>query len=189
MNKKEIRNLYKSKRLVLSADDLEMRSERICENVLANFQLEGKVCSLFLPIKRQKEINTYLLLDKGISIGAHMILPKCEENHTLKHFLFEHHNQLQTNSLGIPEPQSGKLVSSKNIDIVFVPLLALDRNGNRVGYGKGYYDRFLKRCKPSCTFIGLHLFEDFEDIQDIELTDVPLHYCVTPEKIHHFVKE
>jgi 5-formyltetrahydrofolate cyclo-ligase len=117
-----------------------------------------------------------------------MVLPRCQENHTLKHFLFEHQSQLSINHMGIPEPQSGKVVPTKNIDIIFVPLLALDKNGNRVGYGKGYYDRFLKKCRTNCTFIGLHLFEEFVEISDLNITDVPLHYCVTPEQIKRFVQ-
>ena len=189
MNKIEIRKVYKEKRIALSPTELELRSEQICESVLSHFQLEGKVCSIFLPIDRHREINTYLLLEKGCAIGAKMALPRCEENHTLKHFLFEHHSQLSLNSMGIPEPQSGKVVPTKHIDIIFVPLMAIDKTGNRVGYGKGYYDRFLKKCRPNSTFIGLHLFEEFVEISDLDSTDVPLHYCVTPEQIQRFVKE
>jgi 5-formyltetrahydrofolate cyclo-ligase len=186
MTKAELRNQYKQKRLELSASELEHLSEKICELAFTRFHLEGKVCSLFLPIERQKEINTYLLLEKGLAIGAQIILPRCEDNFTLKHFLFESHSQLKTNALGIPEPQNAKLIPAKSIDIVFVPLLAIDRKGHRVGYGKGYYDRFLKKCRPDCLFIGLHLFDEFVEIFDLDMTDIPLHYCITPEGIHRF---
>jgi 5-formyltetrahydrofolate cyclo-ligase len=188
MIKSEVRKLFKQKRQELGIQELEYLSEQICTNVLSNFQLEGKTCSLFLPIERHKEINTYLLLEKGVAIGAKMVIPRCEENLRLKHFLFEHQKQLKTNALGIPEPHSGKLIPTKQIDIVFVPLLAIDSNGQRVGYGKGYYDRFLKKCRPDCLFIGLHLFDEQIEISDFEDTDVPLHYCVGPTKIERFAK-
>jgi 5-formyltetrahydrofolate cyclo-ligase len=188
MTKSELRKTYKQKRLELTAKELEFRSERICEHVFSHFQLEGKICSLFLPIERQREINTYLILEKGTTIGAQLALPRCEENHKLKHFLFEHHRQLKTNSLGIPEPQSGKLVPIKNIDVVFVPLLAIDNAGHRVGYGKGYYDRFLNKCRPDCLFIGLHLFDEFAEIEDLDATDMPVHFCITPEKLYRFAR-
>jgi len=188
MTKSELRKLFKEKRLALSASELDHRSELICESVFSNFQLEGKTCSIFLPIERHKEINTYLILEKGLTIGARMALPKCEENLTLKHILFEHQSQLKLSALGIPEPQSGKPVPTKNIDIVFVPLLTLDKDGHRIGYGKGYYDRFLKKCRPDCLFLGLHLFEELSDISDIESTDIPLHFVVTPEKIIRFAR-
>lgn len=187
MTKSELRSLFKQKRLELSASELEHLSERICRLLFSHFQLEGKVCSLFLPIERQKEINTYLILEKGISIGTQILLPRCENNFKLKHILFEHHRQLKTNVLGIPEPQNGKQIPTKKIDVVFVPLLAIDKQGHRVGYGKGYYDRFLKKCRPDCIFIGLHLFEEFPVISDLEKTDIPLHYCITPESVHRFV--
>ena len=186
MTKAELRKEYKHKRLELSAKELELLSENICDRVFSQFQLEGKVCSLFLPIERNKEINTYLILEKGISIGAQILLPRCEENNRMKHIQFEHHSQLKTNVLGIPEPQSGKQIPTKSIDVVFVPLLAIDSGGHRVGYGKGYYDRFLKKCRPDCLFIGLHLFEEFDEISDVERTDIPLHYCITPNQIHRF---
>jgi 5-formyltetrahydrofolate cyclo-ligase len=186
MTKTELRNLFKQKRLELSASELERLSERICDFVFTQFQLEGKVCSLFLPIERQKEINTYLILEKGLSIGTQIVLPRCEYNFKLKHIHFEHRSQLKTNQLGIPEPQNGKQIPTKAIDIVFVPLLAIDSKGYRVGYGKGYYDRFLKKCRPDCIFIGLHLFEEFSIISDLEKTDTPLHFCITPESVHRF---
>jgi 5-formyltetrahydrofolate cyclo-ligase len=189
MTKAELRLKYKQLRRKLTASALQLRSEHICEQVFTHFQLEGKVCSLFLPIERQVEINTYLLLEKGRAISAKMTLPRCESNFTLKHVYFEHHSQLKTNPLGIPEPQHGKVTPIKMIDVVFVPLLAIDIYGNRVGYGKGYYDRFLKKCRPDCVFIGLHLFEDFEVISDIDSRDIPLHFCVTPKNLHRFERK
>jgi 5-formyltetrahydrofolate cyclo-ligase len=187
MTKQELRTIYKTKRLELSSNALEERSQLICESVFKNFQLEGKQISLFLPIERQKEINTYKILEKGIAIGTNIALPKMDEDErNLKHFQFENHTQLKTNNWGIPEPQFGKLVKNKDLDYVFVPLLTLDSKGHRVGYGKGFYDRFLKKCRPDCIFIGLHLFNDVNEISDLDSHDIPLHFCVTPEKIMRF---
>ena len=154
MTKQELRVLYKTRRLELSSNDLEERSQLICETVFKNFQLEGKQISLFLPIERQKELNTYKILEKGIAIGTNIALPKMDtDENNLKHYQFENHSQLKTNNWGIPEPQTGKLIKNKDLDYVFVPLLTLDSKGHRVGYGKGFYDRFLKKCRPDCIFI------------------------------------
>ena len=70
--------------------------------------------------------------------------------------------------------------------MVFVPLLAFDTQGNRVGYGKGFYDTFLTNCKPETIIIGLSFFEAEAAIEDIFESDVPLNYCVTPEKVYKF---
>jgi len=77
-------------------------------------------------------------------------------------------------------------VDEEKIQVVFIPLLAFDLLGNRVGYGKGYYDTFLKNCNDSILKIGLSLFEAEKEIIDIHENDVPLNFCVTPEQVYEF---
>jgi len=72
------------------------------------------------------------------------------------------------------------------MEVVFIPLLAYDKNGNRVGYGKGFYDKFLAECNPNTIKIGLSFFEPEELISDINTSDVQLNYCVTPNKTFKF---
>jgi 5-formyltetrahydrofolate cyclo-ligase len=69
---------------------------------------------------------------------------------------------------------------------VFIPLLAFDKSGHRVGYGAGYYDRFLSKCKPDCLKVGLSFFEPVDEISDADEFDVKLNHCVTPSKIWTF---
>lgn len=187
MKKQELRNLYKQKRLELTPSELNNRSSQICERLFTNFQLEGKTLSLFLPIERHREINTYEILEKGISIGTRIGIPKSNlANSSMKHYVYESPSQLQLNELGIPEPNSGKIIKDNEFDYVLVPLLAIDSNGHRVGYGKGFYDRFLENCSSKCIKIGIHLFEEFNEIDDISEHDASLDYCITPQNIHRF---
>ena len=72
------------------------------------------------------------------------------------------------------------------IDVVFIPLLCFDKKGNRVGYGGGYYDKFLTKTKSSCLKIGLSFFEPVDFIKGINMNDIPLDMCVTPEKLYNF---
>jgi 5-formyltetrahydrofolate cyclo-ligase len=104
----------------------------------------------------------------------------------MKHILFESEDQLELSSWGIPEPKKGKQVAPDRFEIVFVPLLAADTRGYRVGYGKGFYDRFLKKCAPNCQFVGLHLFGYEDHIDDINSTDMQLHACISPQGIRRF---
>ena len=72
------------------------------------------------------------------------------------------------------------------IDLVLVPLLAFDKNGYRVGYGKGYYDKFLSNCRPDVIKIGLSFFDAVDEIEDIDDYDLPLNFCVTPQRLYDF---
>jgi len=188
MTKQELRTYYLDKRKLFSPGELETASENICHNLFSNYQLEKKKISLFLPIESKREINTYKILEKARSFDAHVALPKTNmQTLEIKHILFESIDQLETSSYGIPEPKKGKVIAAEHFDYVFVPLLAIDTHGNRVGYGKGIYDRFLKKCSPRCKLIGLNHFDVLIDtISEVHRDDIPLHACITPNTIHRF---
>lgn len=187
MTKAELRLHYRTLRLQLSPNEMEERSREIIERLLSQIQLNEKIVSLFLPIERQREINTYILLDRAKNVGATVAVPKSNfQSMEMKHYIFESTTQLEMNDHGIPEPKAGKVIAAERFDIVFVPLLAVDIHGNRVGYGKGFYDRFLNKCKPTCQFIGLHYFDTEDFIEDVLPTDVKLNLLVTPSKIIRF---
>lgn len=187
MTKADLRQKYKEMRLGLSPGEIERLSEIIVEQTLTHFQLSEKTISLFLPIERQREVNTYLLWERAMGVGATVAIPKTNfETMEMRHYLFESTDQLEVNQKGIPEPKKGKVVASDRFDIVFVPLLAVDVKGNRVGYGKGFYDRFLRKCSPGCLFVGLHYFDVENKIDDVLPTDIRLNALVTPTKVLRF---
>ena len=92
----------------------------------------------------------------------------------------------QTNQWGITEPKEGEVLDPQQIDLIFVPLLVCDKEGYRVGYGKGFYDRYLANCREDIVKIGLSYFEPIEKITDTNQFDVPLTYCITPQHIYEF---
>ena len=91
-----------------------------------------------------------------------------------------------TNAYGITEPHNGSVVEPLNIDLAFVPFLVCDTQGYRVGYGKGFYDKYLARCREDMIKIGFSYFDPVEKIEDKNAFDVPLDYCITPEKVYEF---
>ena len=103
----------------------------------------------------------------------------------LTHFLLTDSTALQLNAYGIPEPIEGIEVAVEKLDVVFVPLLAFDHHGNRVGYGQGFYDRFLKQCRPDAIKIGLSFFDPLDSIETNE-NDVRLDMVVTPNQVYNF---
>jgi 5-formyltetrahydrofolate cyclo-ligase len=92
----------------------------------------------------------------------------------------------EENKYGITEPVDGEVIDPQEIDMVLVPLFAFDKNGNRVGYGKGYYDRFLKNCREDVILVGISYFEPVEKIYDTHDYDVPLNFCITPQNLYEF---
>jgi len=187
MLKSDIRTLFKEKRTNLSSYEITRISSQVQTLVMDSFSFKGKYVSLFLPIEKQHEINTYGLLEEIVLNGGFPVLSKSNfTDHSLSLFLYENSNQLELSSFGIPEPKSGQLIDANRLDFVFVPLLAIDGRGHRVGYGKGFYDRLLSNCRPDCLFIGLHLFDEFTAIEDLNKDDVPLHMCFTPKGIYDF---
>jgi len=186
MTKADVRSKYKELRKQLSLDDVEKLSMDIANQLLALPIWNFSYYHVFLSMADKKEINTDYILhvlqgkDKNIVVSkSHM------QDGSMSHFLLTDSTQIRKNSYGIPEPVDGIEVSEKKLDVVFIPLLAFDKQGNRVGYGKGYYDRFLGNCKPDALKIGLSFFEAEESsIEDMASHDVPLDYCVTPKQVY-----
>jgi 5-formyltetrahydrofolate cyclo-ligase len=142
---------------------------------------------IFLPIEEQKEVDTELILHLLSGKDKEILISKSNfETREMTHFLLTDNTRIAKNKYNIPEPIDGIEVPSKKIDVVFVPLLAYDKKGNRVGYGKGFYDTFLSECKPDVIKIGLSFFEPEELISDIFEGDVKLDYCVSPTTVHVF---
>jgi 5-formyltetrahydrofolate cyclo-ligase len=104
----------------------------------------------------------------------------------MSHILLTDSTTIKKNKWHIPEPVNGITITPEQIDVVFVPLLAFDEQGHRVGYGKGFYDKFLAMCKPETLKIGLSFFESEKKITDVYQGDIILDYCVTPNDIYTF---
>src|SRR5690606_20730654 len=119
--------------------------------------------------------------------GVQVVLSKSEPSlRLMRHFLWDEHTVLHSNRWGIPEPVGGTEVGADILDAVLVPLLAFDTDGNRVGYGKGFYDRFLAQCRPESLKIGLSFFEPLPGISDVSEQDIRLSACITPHKTWWF---
>lgn len=187
MDKKALRNLYKQKRSKLTASEIDLWSQQL---VLQTEKLpiwDAVNFHVFLTIEGQNEPQTQPLIDLLLQKNKTVILSK--SNHQtgeLTHFLFTDDTKLRIGKYDIPEPEIGLQVDEKEIDAVFIPLLAFDESGNRVGYGKGFYDRFLQKCRPDVVKIGWSFFEAEKQIVDVLPTDIRLDFCVTPEQIYKF---
>jgi 5-formyltetrahydrofolate cyclo-ligase len=187
MNKKEVRQKYKELRQHLSEENIEEWSLQIANQLIRLDIWQHSFYHLFLPIESQKEINTEYILQVLAGKDKHIVLSKSDfSTREMTHFLLTDNTTIKKNTYDIPEPIDGLEVPVSKIDVVFVPLLAFDEKGNRVGYGKGFYDKFLAACKPETLKIGLSFFESEKVISDVLNTDIQLDLCVTPTKVYNF---
>ena len=186
MEKKALRLKYKKLRENLSEESIEEMSLQIANQALKLPIWNKTYYHIFLPILSKKEVNTEYLLHILQGKDKSIIVSKADfDSGEMKHFLLQENTVLKTSEYGISEPVSGIEISPEILDVIFVPLLAYDQNGNRIGYGKGFYDRFLEKCGSNAVFVGLSFFEPEPEI-DFEPRDIPLNFCITLKKIIDF---
>ena len=180
-----LRSHYKKKRLSLTKQEVDHLSQRVCKQLDKLNIWKLKHYHIFISISKYNELDTSPIINKLQSEQKIIIVPKISNNE-LVHIAINDETEFGLNEFGIKEPNDGNHFIIENLDIIFIPLLAFDIEGHRVGYGKGYYDRFLKLTKNSTLKIGLSFFDPINKILDIDDNDVKLDYCVTPKQVHKF---
>lgn len=187
-NKSELRNTYSLKRKNLSNFQINQRSILISKKLLNIPIWDKKFYHIFLTSKKNNEIETKFILSMLAQKNKKVVVPRLIDLNNLEHILLTQQTILKENSYGIPEPQkyNDKIIFPQELDVIIVPLYVFDLNGNRVGYGKGYYDRFLKNCRDDVIKIGVSLFEPVKSISDITRNDVALNYAITSNGIFNF---
>lgn len=187
MTKAELRKKYQLKRQALSLEDIENYSLQIANKILTLPIWNYSFYHLFLSIEEQKEVNTDFILNILSGKDKNIVISKSNfSTGNMSHFLLTDNTVIKKNNYNIPEPVDGIEIPSQKIDVVFVPLLAFDLQGHRVGYGKGFYDKFLPQCKLETIKIGLSFFEIETEIEDVFESDMALDYCVTPKQVYRF---
>lgn len=185
--KNKLRKIYVSKREGLTPDQIEEFSLEIANRLLQLPIWELEYYHLFLTIAEKKEVETEFILHILQGKDKNIVLSKSDfSTRKLHNFLLTDATVIKKNKWNIPEPVAGIEIPSENIEVVFVPLLAFDLSGHRLGYGKGFYDIFLASCKPNVLKVGVSFFEAEERIPGIEKTDIALDYCITPNKTYIF---
>lgn len=189
MTKQELRVKYKEERTLMPISKLERYSAAIVGHLISFPWSTIKFLHVFMPIKKMNEPNICPFIDYMRSYVQDTSLVIGRSNNldfSMRHFLFTEELYLEENRWGIMEPRSGIEMKEKELDAVLVPLLVADNYGNRVGYGKGFYDRFLMQCRPDCLKIGVSLFESVEHITDVGPFDIPLDYLISPSGLKKF---
>lgn len=186
MLKRELRFKYSTLRKSLSSETITNCSLAIANNLFDIPIWSFDYYHIFLPIIEKREIDTSFILTVLQGKDKNIVVPKVITDTTFVSFLLTDNTQFIKNKWGVVEPMEGLEVPPTKIDVVFLPLLAYDLTGNRVGYGKGFYDSFLRQCRPAVVKIGLSLFPPEKTITDVWQGDIAMDYCVTPAKTYGF---
>jgi len=190
MLKAELRRLLLDRRRALTPAEVARRSLALRQQLFDSFPVaEWSWLSVFLPIARQHEPDTWLIINEvwARKLPVRLAVPVVQpDGRTLCHVELTPETRLVENHWGIPEPLGAPEVAPTAFDAVLIPLLAFDERGQRVGYGKGFYDQFLARCRPAALRIGVSLEPPGPRIADAWSGDVRLHACLTPERLWRF---
>jgi len=186
VDKATLRQLFLDRRLNIGRSSYWMLTEDIMDQVKLINWADFRIVHVFMPIRKHNEIDTFSILNyfKLEYPGLQIVIPRTNfEKCEITNVLYDHeYTILGRNKYDIPEPIHGKIILPEMIDLVFIPLLACDLQGNRVGYGKGFYDRFLSKCRYDVKKIGLSFFDPVDKIEDVNVFDIPLDECITPKK-------
>lgn len=187
MDKAALRTLYRQKRNALLPSQIKMLQKQL-ELQFSSFDLSSiSVIHVFLSITKQAEVNTWPLIETFWAVNKTVVASTTDfDTMIMRHWRIEVNTSYQNNNYGIPEPVTQDEVLSDQIDMVLVPLLSFDTYGHRVGYGQGFYDRFLASCRDDCRFVGLSYFEVGPKIEGLSEHDIRLHHCITPKEVYNF---
>ena len=178
MNKSEIRKKILKIREQKSSKNININFEYLLK-ILKKKKDIGKVIGGYYPYNYEVDVIEILAnLEKQ---NYQISLPKIKKNSQMDFFCWSSQDPLQINKFGIPEPTSGKMVVP---NILLVPLVAFDKNNNRIGYGGGFYDRYIKKIKKIKRIITIGLAYSFQRINQIpaDKYDVKLDFIVTNKK-------
>ena len=189
MNKQELRAMFLAKRKTLTQEEHALRSKKVCDQAIQLIQNSNyKKIHLFVPIEKNKEVDTkaiYLFLKA--SNHYEIILPKVDYvTNQLVHIQLTDKTELVKARFGILEPDEGIIIEPSQMECIFVPLISFDTIGNRIGYGGGYYDRFLKNTSPKAIKIGLAITPPLDFIPYSEAYDVQLDQCINHHGLYTF---
>lgn len=190
MTKSELRSTYLEKRSALTSAEHTEKSYAIIERFFHEVDLaavRGLHC--FISMRHTREVQTRPIFDRlwNEYPPIQTFAPRVDETTgELEGVKYISTSALKPNRWNIDEPIDQETVDPRSIDLVIVPLLCFDERGHRVGYGKGYYDRLFKKCRPDCIKAGVSFFPPVDQIEDVHDGDIPLDVCFTPDETYRW---
>ena len=184
-NKLFLRQLFKKQRSQLTVNELKNLNKAIFKNLIKMDFFKKNHYHIYLSNSLNNEVETDKVIELLFKKNKRVYVPKIMSDHLI-HVEINKDTRYSKNQLSIREPSSTNTSDSKIFDVVFIPLLAYDKYGERVGYGGGYYDRFLVKTQKNVLKVGLSFFEPVDKILNVEEHDIKLDYVITPNRVYNF---
>jgi len=187
MDKQEIRNMVKKRRNSMSENEVTTKSKIIIEKLMDTKEFKN-ADNIMIFLSFNNEVYTYNLIEKCIQLGKRVIVPYTVKDtyEIIPTVLGNIEEDLKQTSYGYMEPKKEKLqpIDEKKIDLTVVPGLAFDKNMNRIGFGKGYYDRYLAKTRKDTKKIAVAY--DYQVLEEIpsEVFDVKMDSIITDENTY-----
>lgn len=187
MKKANLRKIFKNKRkdyFYFCNNNNEFLNKKTLDFILAN---EIGNVHVYMSSEKHLELDTMELV-KTLWKNNIVVVTSVSNfiNNTMEHYELKPNTKLVVNAYGIPEPQNATVFNVVNIQMVLTPLLCFDIQGYRVGYGRGFYDRFFADCPSTVIKFGWSVFDPVEKIDDVDVLDCPLDYVLTPNQLYTF---
>lgn len=181
--KKRLRKELLNRRTNIPENEYQRASEIIIDNVtqLQEFK-RAETIHCYVSMNNRGEVNTHQLIRRLFSLGKRVVVPITNfEDGTLIHVILNSFDELEKNKWGVLEPEGGEKINPEKLDLVLVPMVGGDEMCNRIGYGKGFYDRFLS--EVSCPKIGLIFEQNIVKRIPVEEFDVTLDKIITEDRV------
>lgn len=181
--KEALRNELLERRKSISGEHYKDASQRIRSGLMRQPEYrEANSIHCYVSLNDRGEIDTHPLIREMLQSEKRVVVPVTDfDNDSLRHVVLRDYNDLSPNKWGVPEPGGGKEIDPVELDLVVVPMVGGDQQCNRLGYGKGFYDRFL--AQTDCPTIGLCFDECIVGEIPVEPFDVRLDKIITQERV------
>jgi 5-formyltetrahydrofolate cyclo-ligase len=189
MTKEQLRKIYLEQRKAITEQERNKMDDLLLIQLQRIPLMQVQTLFSYIPMEHMAEPNTYFFTQylETIIPELRTAYPITDlKNSTMEAYLADDETEFVKNRFGTIEPVSTQIVPPGSIDLIFTPLLVADKQGYRVGFGKGIYDKYLSKCRPDSLKIGFCYFEPVAEISDIHENDIPLDILITPHNTFVF---
>ncbi len=171
MEKRLLRKIHMDRLAQLSEDQMRLADTQICHNIL-ELDAYKKANKIFLYVSVGKEVDTYAVINHAIESGKEVYIPVCHGGGIMSAARLFSDNDLIEGRYGIPTvSDTAPVARPEELDLILVPGVCFDKQGNRLGRGGGYYDRYLAADNLSAKLVGVCRCEQLIDALEVDAHD------------------